>query len=103
MSNKTERKTAPTHFVTFIRSSLFLYVMDSNPYLSIGFTLYYSFIHQHEAKVGEPNKGKKIVILKISLYLNTYIRHFTLHDIGGFIYCSFNKDPYAPSSIDDKI
>lgn len=39
--------------------------------LSIGFTLYHTFIHRHEAKDIEPNKGKKVVILMIYLILIT--------------------------------
>ncbi|VXA99432.1 hypothetical protein BACI348_20068 [Bacillus altitudinis] len=61
-NSETERRAAPNHFVTFIRSSLFLNVM--NNYLSIGFTLYHSFIHQHEVKVTEPNKGKRALLSK---------------------------------------
>lgn len=61
-NSETVRRAAPNHFVTFIRSSLFLNVM--NNYLSIGFTLYHSFIHQHEVKVTEPNKGKRTLLSK---------------------------------------
>ena len=35
-----------------------------NNYLSIGFTLYHSFIHQHEVKVTGPNKGKRALLSK---------------------------------------
>ncbi len=35
-----------------------------NNYQSIGFTLYHSFIHQHEVKVTEPNKVKRTLLSK---------------------------------------